>query len=189
MATNRLYRDTDNAMLGGVCSGIGNRFDLDPTLVRVAAIGLALVTAAVPVAIVYLAAWIIMPAGPAAPTGRPSKEQLTEEFRGVGGRVSEAGRIVGRAAKQAADEIAALQRRPGEPGAAPSSPASSSPASSSPASSDDGAPGASTSSPPDAASAPPPTTDDQPAPQAPPPPPPPPLGPWGDDEPRERAQP
>ena len=31
----RLYRNTDNKMIGGVCSGIAEYFDLDPTLVRI----------------------------------------------------------------------------------------------------------------------------------------------------------
>ena len=110
MATNRLYRDTDNAMLGGVCAGFAKRFDLDPTIVRAAVIGLAVLTVGTTV-LLYVALWIIMPAGPASDTRRPSKDQLAEEFRGAGERVAEAGRIVGRAAKQAADEISALQSR------------------------------------------------------------------------------
>ena len=32
----RLYRDTENAKLGGVCAGIGKYFDVDPTWVRLA---------------------------------------------------------------------------------------------------------------------------------------------------------
>lgn len=32
----RLYRDTENAKLGGVCSGIGKYFDIDPVWVRLA---------------------------------------------------------------------------------------------------------------------------------------------------------
>ncbi len=32
----RLYRDSDNAKLGGVCSGIGKYFDIDPVWVRLA---------------------------------------------------------------------------------------------------------------------------------------------------------
>ncbi len=32
----RLYRDTENAKLGGVCSGIGRYFDIDPVWVRLA---------------------------------------------------------------------------------------------------------------------------------------------------------
>ena len=30
----RLYRDPSNQMLAGVCSGIANYFNLDPTLIR-----------------------------------------------------------------------------------------------------------------------------------------------------------
>ncbi|MCB9482624.1 MAG: PspC domain-containing protein [Dehalococcoidia bacterium] len=128
MATNRLYRDTENAMLGGVCAGFAKRFDLDPTIVRVAVIGLAVLTVGTTV-LLYLALWIIMPAGAEADTRRPSRDQLSEEFRGAGERVAEAGRIVSRAAKQAAGEISALQNRPasGESAAAePTSDAASS---------------------------------------------------------------
>lgn len=31
----KLFRDTDNKVLGGVCSGLGNYFGIDPTLVRI----------------------------------------------------------------------------------------------------------------------------------------------------------
>lgn len=55
--------------------------------------------------LLYLALWVIMPAGAEADTRRPSRDQLSEEFRGAGERVAEAGRIVSRAAKQAAGEI------------------------------------------------------------------------------------
>ncbi|MDU1905573.1 MAG: PspC domain-containing protein [Dysgonomonas sp.] len=33
--SKKLYRDTDHAVLGGVCSGLGHYFNLDPVLVRV----------------------------------------------------------------------------------------------------------------------------------------------------------
>ena len=32
----RLYRSVSNRMLSGVCGGIGEYFDIDPTLVRLA---------------------------------------------------------------------------------------------------------------------------------------------------------
>ena len=32
----RLYRDTENAKLGGVCAGIGKYFDVDPVWIRLA---------------------------------------------------------------------------------------------------------------------------------------------------------
>ena len=34
MNGKKLYRNTDNKMLAGVCSGIADYFDIDPTLVR-----------------------------------------------------------------------------------------------------------------------------------------------------------
>ena len=36
MKGNKLYRSRENAMLAGVCGGIGEFFDIDPTLVRLA---------------------------------------------------------------------------------------------------------------------------------------------------------
>lgn len=33
--SRKLYRDTDHAVLGGVCSGLGHYFNLDPVLVRI----------------------------------------------------------------------------------------------------------------------------------------------------------
>ncbi len=43
----RLTRDTDG-MLGGVCAGIAEYFDLDPTLVRLAYILISIFSAAFP---------------------------------------------------------------------------------------------------------------------------------------------
>ena len=34
MNGKKLYRKTENKMLAGVCSGIADYFDIDPTLVR-----------------------------------------------------------------------------------------------------------------------------------------------------------
>ena len=119
MGTKRLYRDTDHAMLGGVCAGLANRFNLDPTLVRVATIALGLVTAGTTI-LLYIALWIIMPAQPPetqedAPARRPSREELTGEVRDAGTRVAEAARILGRAAQQAADEISQIPGRRSSP--------------------------------------------------------------------------
>ena len=36
MKGKKLYRSRENAMLAGVCGGIGEYFDIDPTLVRLA---------------------------------------------------------------------------------------------------------------------------------------------------------
>jgi len=54
----RLYRSENDRILGGVCGGIAETYNLDPTLVRLITIILAFTGAA---EIVYLLAWLIMP--------------------------------------------------------------------------------------------------------------------------------
>jgi len=124
MSNNRLIRDTDNAMLGGVCAGIANRLEADVTIVRIIAFGIIAVTAGIG-AVAYIGLWLLMPAPNAAP-GIPSKEALTEEVRDAGERVKAAAAIIGNAAKQAASEInseVAGKRAPGA--AAPTTDAAS----------------------------------------------------------------
>jgi len=55
----RLTLSTDDKMIGGVCGGIAAYFNVDPTLVRVIAVVLALVGGGGIIA--YLLAWLIMP--------------------------------------------------------------------------------------------------------------------------------
>ncbi|MFA5024446.1 MAG: PspC domain-containing protein [Patescibacteria group bacterium] len=56
----RLYRDTDNAILGGVAAGLGAYFDTDPIIFRI--IFVALVFAGGSGFLVYLILWLITPA-------------------------------------------------------------------------------------------------------------------------------
>jgi len=60
---NALTRNTDNAMIGGVCSGIARWLDWDVTLTRVLYVALSLFSVAFPGLIVYLILWLIMPSG------------------------------------------------------------------------------------------------------------------------------
>ena len=55
----RLYRSEDNSKLFGVCGGIAEYFDIDPTLVRV--VWLMLVFAAGTGILAYIACAICMP--------------------------------------------------------------------------------------------------------------------------------
>ena len=55
----RLTRDVKNKKIAGVCAGIANYFDLDPTLVRV--IWILLVCVAGTGVLAYLIAWAGMP--------------------------------------------------------------------------------------------------------------------------------
>ena len=36
MAAKRLYKTSDNKMIGGVCNGLAEYFDVDPTIIRLA---------------------------------------------------------------------------------------------------------------------------------------------------------
>jgi phage shock protein PspC (stress-responsive transcriptional regulator) len=55
----RLYRLRDNRMLGGVCTGLGEYFNLDPVLIRIVFIILALQGGAGVIA--YIVLWIVVP--------------------------------------------------------------------------------------------------------------------------------
>lgn len=59
MAENRLYRSETDKMLGGVCGGIAEVYDLDPSLVRIGA--LLLVFGMGSGLLAYLLAWLIIP--------------------------------------------------------------------------------------------------------------------------------
>ncbi len=62
MAPKRLYRSSRERILGGVAGGIGDYFDVDPTLVRLAWILLAFAGGVGILA--YIVAWIIIPEAP-----------------------------------------------------------------------------------------------------------------------------
>lgn len=63
MAENakRLYRSKKNKLICGVCAGIAEYFNIDPTVVRLIYILLTIFTAVAPFVIIYLIMWIIVP--------------------------------------------------------------------------------------------------------------------------------
>ena len=60
----KLYRSTSNKMLAGVCGGIAEYFNVDPTIISLAYVLLSVFTAAFPGIIVYILAMIIIPSDP-----------------------------------------------------------------------------------------------------------------------------
>jgi len=56
----RLYRNPNDKVLGGVCSGIASYFDVDPVLVRLIFVVLFFMALIGPVA--YIIAWMVIPA-------------------------------------------------------------------------------------------------------------------------------
>lgn len=59
----RLYRSRKEQMLGGVCGGLGEHIDVDPTIIRLVWVVVTLLSLGTGI-IVYLAAWIIIPESP-----------------------------------------------------------------------------------------------------------------------------
>lgn len=57
----KLYRSAKQKMLGGVCGGMADYFDLDVSLIRLIFVGLALLTAILPMVLFYLIAWLVIP--------------------------------------------------------------------------------------------------------------------------------
>ncbi|MBP5214501.1 MAG: PspC domain-containing protein [Bacteroidales bacterium] len=59
---NKTLTRSDNKMIGGVCAGIAEYFNLDPTLIRVAYVTLSIFSAGFPGLLLYILLLIIMPA-------------------------------------------------------------------------------------------------------------------------------
>lgn len=57
----RLERDLQNRVLGGVCSGLGNYFEVDPTIWRV--LFFILFWLGLSGLLIYIILWMVMPAG------------------------------------------------------------------------------------------------------------------------------
>jgi phage shock protein C len=58
----RLYRSRDNSMIAGVCGGLGEYFDMDPTFIRLLWIVFTLAGGSGILA--YIIAWIVIPQHP-----------------------------------------------------------------------------------------------------------------------------
>jgi phage shock protein C len=57
----KLTRSTTDKKLFGVCGGIAEYFDVDPTLIRVAMLGLTIFTGFIPGLVLYFCMGLIMP--------------------------------------------------------------------------------------------------------------------------------
>jgi len=60
----RLYRSRKERMLGGVCGGLGEHLDVDPTIIRVIWAVAALLTIGTGI-LAYVIAWVLIPEEPA----------------------------------------------------------------------------------------------------------------------------
>ena len=59
----RLYRSRKDRILGGVCAGLGDHIDVDPTVIRLVWAVVTLLSIGFGL-IVYILAWILIPEAP-----------------------------------------------------------------------------------------------------------------------------
>jgi phage shock protein PspC (stress-responsive transcriptional regulator) len=98
MSEKRLYRSCSNRIIGGVCGGLGEYFDIDPVLIRLIFVLLTFAAAGV---VIYLIAWIIIPEDPTC--GSRKSEKVDEAKNGA--------EEIKDHARQFADEIKRSARR------------------------------------------------------------------------------
>ncbi len=60
----KLYLSKTDKKIFGVCGGIGEAYDIDPTLIRLTLVFLCLATAIIPLLITYIVAGVIIPKKP-----------------------------------------------------------------------------------------------------------------------------
>lgn len=98
MGEKKLYRDPGARLIGGVCAGLAAYFRIDVVWIRLAMIILAVLTSGVMI-LLYLAAWVIMPAARTAAErlqmkGRPVTLEALQEESAIGTKQGEQSKII-----------------------------------------------------------------------------------------------
>lgn len=75
--TEKLTRSESDRVLGGVCGGLGEYFDIDPTLIRLGFVAATLFGGSGP--IMYLIAWLIIPSEGEATEDAETESKTVEE--------------------------------------------------------------------------------------------------------------
>ena len=60
----KLYLSREDSKIFGVCGGIGQTYDIDPTLVRLVTVFFCLASGILPLLLTYIIAWAIVPKEP-----------------------------------------------------------------------------------------------------------------------------
>ena len=93
--TQRLYRSRTNALIGGVCAGLAEYFDVDVNLVRVTFVVLSVLTGFAILA--YFAIWFLIPEGASdgqdlADRVQTAADEMVDRARSFGEEVRRFGR-------------------------------------------------------------------------------------------------
>ncbi len=128
MVTERkLYRSTTDVMIGGVCAGIAEYFDIDVSLVRIAAAALLIAGWGSPI-VVYLILWAVLPEKPAVVGAvETPTTSASDQMADVASRVATS---VAAGAQKVAQSVGDAFKSPSDPvpGAAPEGATSATPA-------------------------------------------------------------
>jgi phage shock protein C len=57
----KLYRSSKQRMIGGVCGGLAEYFDMDVNIMRLLFVAVSLLSVLFPMVIFYIIAWIVVP--------------------------------------------------------------------------------------------------------------------------------
>jgi phage shock protein C len=87
METHRLYRSKTDSMIGGVCGGLGAYFGIDPTLVRLIFVLMAVFGGGG--VLIYLILWIVIPLEGRVPA--TSQQTIQDNAQELAGRAREFG--------------------------------------------------------------------------------------------------
>ncbi len=109
---DRLYRSVDDRVIAGVCGGLADRFNLDPALVRIGYVVLAIVTAFIPFLILYVVMAAVVPEEPTWSGVRPVGPAPWDTGWGAGGPAAGAAPGPGPAAPAPGDDAPAGSTMP-----------------------------------------------------------------------------
>jgi phage shock protein PspC (stress-responsive transcriptional regulator) len=101
----RLYRSRTDTMIGGVCGGLAKYLDIDPVIVRIAFVVLAMIDGAGVLA--YIVMWLVVPLEPAEGVEAPaaaSEATVKTGAKEIADKAKEVGQGIGQAAEKAAAE-------------------------------------------------------------------------------------
>ena len=61
MGVKRIYRSEKDKVIGGIFGALGEMYSVDPTLLRLIFVFIAIVTGVIPFLVTYIIAWMIIP--------------------------------------------------------------------------------------------------------------------------------
>lgn len=86
----RLYRSRKNKVFAGICGGLGDYYDTDPVIIRIATVVLTLFTGIIPLLLLYVVVIFVIPQEPLEGAEAAAPAAATEKSAGTGAPVKQA---------------------------------------------------------------------------------------------------